>query len=151
MRGGARRRGRREGGRGGVEGGGRMSTWRFACAPFGSWSKGSGGRAGSQGPRDSESLAGAWTAEVEAGAACGYLGVWVIDEDDSGVTCSEQPGSGCCGFMPNCILKIHRMEKVAEGRWEGTLCMKPVVLERRGPGELVHRTTDGVLRMTRRG
>ncbi len=128
-----------------------MSTWRFSCAPFGSWPGGSGGSVGAQGPGDPESLTGAWTAEVVVGAACGYLGVWVIEEDGGRVTCSEQPGSGCCGFMPNCFLKIHRMEKVAEGRWEGTLCMKPLVLERQGPDELVHRTTDGVLKMTRRG
>eukprot|EP00316_Scyphosphaera_apsteinii_P010561 CAMPEP_0119309790 /NCGR_PEP_ID=MMETSP1333-20130426/16800_1 /TAXON_ID=418940 /ORGANISM="Scyphosphaera apsteinii, Strain RCC1455" /LENGTH=72 /DNA_ID=CAMNT_0007313829 /DNA_START=127 /DNA_END=345 /DNA_ORIENTATION=- len=69
--------------------------------------------------------------------------------DDKSIVVKEQPGSHCCGCVPNICLKTHNMAKVDDGKWAGRLGFKPIKLEKRSERELYHLTTDGPMIMTR--
>ena len=57
-------------------------------------------------------LEGDWDASKEH-MACGYTAVWRITvKDEENIVIKEQPGSHCCGCVPNCFLKTHHMKKV---------------------------------------
>mmetsp|Transcript_19388 Transcript_19388/g.29167 ORF Transcript_19388/g.29167 Transcript_19388/m.29167 type:complete len:111 (-) Transcript_19388:193-525(-) len=97
------------------------------------------------------SLDGAWSARKDY-CSFGYEAVWVISSwQDDELTATEQRGSKCCGFVPNCFLKTHRMKKVRDGHWEGTLGYKKVSITQvpDNPNQLRHVTTDGLMTLTR--
>mmetsp|Transcript_8098 Transcript_8098/g.11775 ORF Transcript_8098/g.11775 Transcript_8098/m.11775 type:complete len:114 (-) Transcript_8098:947-1288(-) len=97
------------------------------------------------------SIDGSYDARKEY-CAFGYQAVWLITTWDDELTAVEQKGSKCCLFIPNCFRKTHRMKKVREGYWEGTLGMKKISITQipDRPNELRHATTDGLMRLTRR-
>ena len=94
-------------------------------------------------------IEGDWNATKEH-CACGYHGVWkvAIDGKDA-ITVTEQPGAACCGGVPNCFLKVHRMNKVDGTHWKGSKGFKTISLEKRSNNKLYHVTTDGPMVMTR--
>lgn len=97
------------------------------------------------------SIEGEWSSSKDC-CAFGYHGVWEIMVQGDEITVSEQH-STCCFVVPNCCRKrgrwAHRMVKVAENRWEGTLGCKKISIERVGDNELAHLTTDGFFTLTR--
>ena len=96
------------------------------------------------------SIEGDWNATKEH-CGCGYKAVWKVQLNggDDDITVTEQPGAACCGGVPNCFLKTHKMKKVNEGEWKGTLGFKPIKLSKRSEGKLYHVTTDGPMIMVR--
>jgi hypothetical protein len=100
--------------------------------------------------RERLALDGEWNASKDC-CAMGYHGTWIITGSESSdeITIVEQPGSGCCGFIPNCFRKTHHMTKAGEGIWKGRLGFKNISLTVRDDGTLAHMTTDGPMTMTR--
>ena len=88
--------------------------------------------------------------------AC-YKGVWRIEVQEGGeaITIVEQPGSYCCGCVPNCIRKRHKMKREAGSSWgvnyqyKGKLGGKTVCIEIVSATKIKHLTTDGLMIMTR--
>ena len=93
-------------------------------------------------------LSGPWNAHKEC-CDFGYSGVWEITQNGDKLTIVEQPGAHCCFCVPNCFLKTHNLTRTGERKWEGTLCMKPVWIEKVSETELKHMTTDGLFTLTR--
>ena len=94
-------------------------------------------------------IEGDWNATKEH-CSCGYKAVWRVALDgDDGITVTEQAGAACCGGVPNCFLKTHKMKKVDDTHWKGTKGFKPISLEKRSDNELYHHTTDGPMVMKR--
>ncbi len=87
--------------------------------------------------------------------AC-YNGSWFVDVADDGesLTIAER-SSTCCGCVPNCIKKKHRMQKESGSllginyTYKGTYCCKTVCLEIVSSTKMKHLTTDGLMIMTR--
>ena len=97
------------------------------------------------------SIEGDWNATKEH-CGFGYKAVWRVSYGGMGddeITVTEQPGAACCGGVPNCILKTHRMKKVQDGEWKGSLGFKPIKLTKTSDAELYHVTTDGPMIMKR--
>jgi len=98
------------------------------------------------------SIDGDWNSKK----AC-YKGVWRIDvaDDRESLLIVEQPGSLCCGCIPNCIRKTHHMKRESGTCWgiqysyKGKLGGKTVCIEVVSPTEIKHMTTDGLMTMTR--
>lgn len=98
---------------------------------------------------EAAALEGVWEARKVGACAWGYRARWVVTAEGDALTVAEQPGSGCCGCVPNCILKTHRLSRASEREWRGTLCYKPVGITVKSDDELSHMTTDGLMVMTR--
>ena len=82
--------------------------------------------------------------------ACADRAVWKVTvEADDAIVVAEQRGASCCGGVPNCFLKTHKMTRVDENTWSGTLGCKPITLTRKTDTECYHITTDGPMIMTR--
>ena len=96
-------------------------------------------------------IEGDWNATKTGIFACGYKAVWKVtyqgSEDE--IVVQEQQGSQCCGGVPNCFLKTHKMKKVEEDTWKGTLGFKPIKLVKKSDTECYHVTTDGPMKMVR--
>ena len=98
------------------------------------------------------SIEGDWDA-TKVHCGCGYHAVWKVTAGGTGddeITVVEQPGAACCGGVPNCFLKTHKMKKVGDGERKGTLGFKPIKLSKRSDTELYHVTTDGPMVMVRK-
>ena len=96
-------------------------------------------------------IGGDWDARKEH-CGCGYEAVWKVTPVDGWdkITVVEQPGSKCCGCVPNLIRKTHEMTRVGNSdEWKGSLGFKPVTLKKTSEKELAHMTTDGPMVMTR--
>ena len=93
-------------------------------------------------------LDGEWQA-TKHHCACGYQATWVLEEKGDELTFTEQRGSHCCGGVPNCFLKTHRMKKVEDGVWKGRLGFKPIEVKVVSDSELYHLTTNGPMKMVR--
>merc|ERR1712188_113950 len=82
----------------------------------------------------------------------GYKGGWEISVDHDEIFLEEQYAS-CCVCVPNPCIKrgcmMHRMVKVAQNEWRGTLGCKPISLTVVSPSQLSHLTTDGYFTLTR--
>mmetsp|Transcript_81 Transcript_81/g.142 ORF Transcript_81/g.142 Transcript_81/m.142 type:complete len:106 (-) Transcript_81:230-547(-) len=101
---------------------------------------------------DVHSLNGAWTQTKTC-----YKGEWVIQVADDGesMTITEQPGSFCCGCVPNVFRKTHRMNRTSgiyrgiNYTYQGKLGGKKVFIEIVSKNEIKHMTTDGLMVMRR--
>jgi len=96
-------------------------------------------------------LEGEWTSTKDC-CGFGYKGVWEISVDHDEIFLEEQYAS-CCVCVPNPCIKrgcmMHRMVKVAQNEWRGTLGCKPISLTVVSPSQLSHLTTDGYFTLTR--
>lgn len=96
-------------------------------------------------------LEGEWTSTNDC-CGFGYKGVWEISVDHDEIFLEEQYAS-CCVCVPNPCIKrgcmMHRMVKVAQNEWRGTLGCKPISLTVVSPSQLSHLTTDGYFTLTR--
>ena len=86
----------------------------------------------------------------------GYESVWHVEVDPGGESLSMVEQSGkCCGFLPNCILKTHHMQREKgeiygiQYSYKGRLGGKVVCLEITSNTSMRHLTTDGLMTMTR--
>ena len=93
---------------------------------------------------------GEWDAR-KLHCACGYEATWMVREDGDTLTVTEQPGAKCCGFVPNCFRKTHRMQAAGANEWRGRLGGKNIKLVKVSDTELEHQTTDGMMQLTRSG
>ena len=95
-------------------------------------------------------IGGNWDARKEH-CSCGYQAVCKVTPVDGWdeITVEEQPGANCCGGVPNCFRKAHRMKKSGVDEWKGRLGCKPISLKKVSEKELKHVTTDGPMVMTR--
>jgi len=100
---------------------------------------------------DDSWIEGEWMSKKD-GCSFGYNGVWEITVNRDEVIIEEQHAS-CCVCVPNPCLKrgcfLHRMIKVAENEWRGTLGCKPIALTVVSDQQLSHLTTDGYFTLTR--
>merc|ERR1711904_375428 len=100
---------------------------------------------------DSTWLEGEWTSTKDC-CGFGYKGVWEICVDHDEIFLEEQYAS-CCVCVPNPCIKrgcmMHRMVKVAQNEWRGTLGCKPISLTVVSPSQLSHLTTDGYFTLPR--
>lgn len=101
--------------------------------------------------QDDTWLEGEWTSTKDC-CGFGYKGVWEISVDHDEIFLEEQYAS-CCVCVPNPCIKrgcmMHRMVKVAQNEWRGTLGCKPISLTVVSPSQLSHLTTDGYFTLTR--
>ena len=97
------------------------------------------------------SIDGDWVATADGCMACfGYTATWKVTiVDENNIIVKEQPGSKCCGCVPNCFLKTHEMQKKGENQYAGRLCGKPIGLTQESDTVCRHFTTDGPMKMTR--
>ena len=87
--------------------------------------------------------------------AC-YKGVWLVEvaDDQKTLTIKEQTGQ-CCGCIPNCIKKTHKMKQESGTTWgmsytyKGRLGGKTVALGIVSENKMNHMTTDGLMTLTR--
>merc|ERR1711977_702683 len=96
-------------------------------------------------------LEGEWTSTKDC-CGFGYKGVWEISVDHDEIFLEEQ-NAACCVCVPNPFLKrgciMHRMVKVTQNEWRGTLGCKPISLTVVSDRQLSHFTTDGYFTLTR--
>merc|ERR1712093_612435 len=101
--------------------------------------------------QDNSWIEGEWTSTKDC-CGFGYKGVWEISVDHDEIFLEEQYAS-CCVCVPNPCIKrgcmMHRMVKVAQNEWRGTLGCKPISLTVVSPSQLSHLTTDGYFTLTR--
>lgn len=96
------------------------------------------------------SLEGDWNSTKDC-CGFGYSAVWKITVTGDNMVMREQSGSHCCFFVPNPILKTHRMEREDENTWAGTLGCRRIYVKKVGEDELRHWTTDGWFTLVRAG
>jgi len=109
--------------------------------------------------QDDTWMEGDWISTKDC-CSFGYKGVWEItfDSVNRDEIILEEQHASCCTCVP-CICCIccmkrgclqHRMIKVAENEWRGTLGCKPMSLIVVSDQQLSHLTTDGYFTLTRR-
>ena len=95
---------------------------------------------------------GEWDAKKDC-CSMGYTATWVVTETGDELTVDEQPGSHCCGCVPNCCRKTgrwaHKMTKSGD-EWKGRLGGKNIRLTIKDQNTLAFVTTDGPMTMTRK-
>ena len=98
---------------------------------------------------DDPGIGGNWDARKQH-CSCGYEAVWTVTPVDGWdeIKVEEQAGAKCCGCVPNCFLKTHKMKRDGD-EWKGRLGGKPISLKKTSENELAHMTTDGPMVMTR--
>merc|ERR1711988_275598 len=97
-------------------------------------------------------LEGEWVSTKDC-CGFGYRGVWDITVNGDELILQEQHGA-CCAWVPNPCLKrgralMHRMVKVGQNEWRGTLGCKPISLTVVSERQLSHLTTDGYFTLSR--
>ena len=93
-------------------------------------------------------LSGPWDSRKVGCCSCGYTATWTLVENGDMLSLFESAGR-CCFIMPNCFLKRVQLHKVREGRWEGHMVLKKVIVEAMPDGTLNFMSTDGLLILTR--